>query len=371
MLTDSREAVRRKILAAGFDVVRFAPAGLVEARFRERFAHWLATGQHATMEWLARNPEKRTDPDQVLPGALTVIACGVNYWRADDQNSPGQPAIARYAWYEDYHDKMGKALRQAGHEVVGMLGLGADDFRSYVDTGPVMERGWAVRAGLGFQGKNGMLISRRFGNWLLLGVILLRASLPPDTGMDGVSPRRPVATETDSSLPVGALCGKCTRCQTACPTNAIPTPGLVDARRCLSFHTIENRGSIPVELRRPLGRRIFGCDDCLAVCPWNRFAAEARSQLLTYRPLITGLSVVDFLRLDRERYQEIFRRSPLKRPKLEGLLRNAAVVAGNILRETQSPAERDSLLAALHDLADHPSPIVREHVLWALTQSPV
>ena len=371
MVENDRESIRRMIRAKGFDVVRFASADLVQAVHRERFLTWLKAGWQANMDWLARDPERRLNPQRVLPGALSVVVCGVNTWVADTPTTKGDPArplIARYARYRDYHEGMTKALREAGDALASHLGLSPDDHRSYVDTGPVMERGWAVRAGLGFQGKNGMLISRGHGNWLLLGVILVRYAFPPDEGMEGVNGDF-VRRDPSPAPPAGELCGTCTRCLTACPTRAIPEPGLVDARRCLSFHTIENRGSIPVELRRPMGRRLFGCDECLEVCPWNRFAQAARSQLLEYRPEIMRMRVVDFLRLNREQYTETFRRSPLKRPKLEGLLRNAAVVAGNVLREGTSATEQAELISALQDLLRHENDIVREHAAWALHEA--
>ena len=310
------------------------------------------------MEWMARTVDKRLDPRLVLPEAESVIVLGVNYW-------PGAevPAahFARYALHEDYHDTIRPALELAGEALEELLGLGLADYRYYVDAGPVQERGWAAAAGIGFRGKNANLISRAHGNWLLLAAILVRAEIPPDEPAAAVDAGR-----------TGLLCGKCTRCLDACPTAAFPEPGVVDARRCISYQTIENRGFVPRELRARFGARVFGCDECLAVCPWNRFAQIGRSELLERRHDLAELTLLDLLRLTPERFREIFRGTAVKRTKLVGVLRNACIAAGNVWVEgAAAPAgvdERTAVVAELLRLARHESPVVRGHAVWAVRQ---
>ena len=341
-----RERLREALRTLGFDEVRFAatvrPAG-------ESLRQWLAAGHHADMAWIERAVDKRVNPDLVLPGARSVILLGVNYWT---EASAGTPRWARYALNEDYHDTIKPALAEAGLVLERECGATATDYRYYVDTGPVLERGWAARSGLGFLGKNAMLISRTHGNWLFLACILTRTEIAPD------EPLRPEAARRDGEEPAGLLCGKCTRCLDACPTQAFPRPGVVDARRCISYQTIENKGVIPRELRAGIGTRIYGCDVCLEVCPWNRFAQAGRRVLLAARHDIAGLSLAEILALTPARFAEVFRRTPIKRLKLTGLLRNACVVAGN--------TGDKALLPALARLAAHDSPLVRAHAVWAV-----
>ncbi|MBS0664027.1 MAG: tRNA epoxyqueuosine(34) reductase QueG [Verrucomicrobia bacterium] len=340
-----REALRRRLADLGFDDVRFA--AVAELR-DEGLAGWLAAGHHADMAWMERSAAKRLDPRLVLPGVQSVILLGVNYWTAAAPR--GAAAWARYALHDDYHDTMKPALVGAGRVLEEVCGLRGDEYRYYVDTGPVLERSWAARAGLGFIGKNAMLISRRHGNWLLLAAILVKARFEPDA---------PVRERGDGSA-VGLLCGKCTRCLAACPTAAFPRPGVVDARRCISYQTIENKGVIPRELRRAIGNRIYGCDVCLEVCPWNRFAQEGRRMLLAARPELGRLSLPEILALTPERFAAVFRGTPIKRLKLAGLLRNACIVAGN--------SGDASLVPALLPLASHSLPLVRAHAVWAVRQ---
>lgn len=342
---DPRQSrLRERLAALGFDEVRVA-------RLRElpgdRLEAWLAAGRHADMDWMPRTKEKRLRPDLVLPGARSIVMLGVNYW----PGALAQPEAqwARYALYEDYHDTIKPGLVGAGRALEELFGIGPDDYRYYVDTGPVIERGWAARAGLGFVGKNAMLISRRHGNWLFLAAILTRLELEPD---------EPVRAQRTDFADVGLLCGRCTRCLDACPTRAFPEPGVVDSRRCISYQTIENKGIIPRELRAGIGGHIYGCDACLEVCPWNRFAREGRRLLLVARHDLPALSLGDLLTLTPERFATVFRRTPIKRLKLRGLLRNACVVAGN-------RGDR-SLLPALVQLAAHELPVVRVHAVWAV-----
>jgi epoxyqueuosine reductase len=356
-----QEELRRRLRALGFDEVGFARVAAVPA---EGWNNWLAWGYPAGLTWLERTAAKRLNPDLVLPGTRSLILLGVNYWpgrERDGRPAPrGRPVWARYALYEDYHDTIKPALVAAGRMLEELYGMGGGDYRWYVDTGPVLERGWAEKAGLGFLGKNGMLISRAHGNWLLLAAILVRFDLDPDPPLRPQT-RHPT-TAADKSR-VGLLCGKCTRCIDACPTAAIPHPGLIDARRCISYHTIENKGLIPRELRPGIGDRIYGCDICLEVCPWNRFAREGRRMLLTERPAIAALPLRELLELTPARFAELFRRTPIKRLKLTGLLRNACVVAGNVARGAGGAHE---LAGPLVRLAAHASPIVRAHAVWAV-----
>lgn len=352
-----QEELRRRWRALGFDEVRFADAS--EPIREEKLREWLAAGRHADMAWMERTAEKRLDPQQVLPGTKSIILLGVSYWREahrarEHSGGPSAPTWARYATYLDYHDTMKPALVAAGRALEELCEIKNDDYRYYVDTGPVLERSWAARAGIGFIGKNAMLISREHGNWLFLAAILTRVAFTPD------EPIRKIVSDAHRSSGVGLLCGKCERCLTACPTNAFAAPGVVDARRCISYQTIENKGIIPRELREGIGARVYGCDVCLEVCPWNRFAQEGRQLLLTARDEIAQLSLRELLELTPTRFADVFRGTPIKRLKLAGLLRNACVVAGN--------SGDVSLLPQLRALAQHERPMVRAHAVWAIAR---
>ena len=352
MITAERaETLRRRLQALGFDEVRFAGA---EAGDPAPLLAWLERGMHADMAWLERTAAKRLDPRLVLPGVRSVVMLGVNYLPPADAAAPAgsAPIWARYALYEDYHDTMKPALVAAGRALEELLGAGPADYRYYVDTGPVLERGRAERAGIGFLGKNGMLISPQHGNWLFLAAILIRLELPPDAPLRGAGQARSTGSR------VGLLCGKCTRCIDACPTQAIPQPGVVDARRCISYQTIENKGVIPRELRAGIGNHLYGCDVCLEVCPWNRFARAGRQMLLAGRSDLAALSLAEILALTPARFAEVFRRTAVKRLKLAGLLRNACVVAGN--------SGDPDLLPALVRLAAHASETVRAQAVAAV-----
>lgn len=360
---ERREELRRRLGALGFDVVRFAsaaPAGGAALR------DWFAAGMHADMAWMERTLEKRGDASLVLDGVRSVIVLGVNYRasdgceermmkRASSSDSLTQdsanPRWARYALHEDYHDTIKAGLVAAGRVLEDLCGTTALDYRYYTDTGPVLERGFAARSGVGFRGKNGMLISREHGNWLFISVVLTRVEIAPD------EPLRPELVRAVDE-PAGLLCGKCTRCITACPTAAIPSPGVIDARRCISYQTIENKGVIPRELRAGIGTRVYGCDTCLEVCPWNRFAREGRKTLLVAREELAELTLGDLLAMTPERFAAVFRRTAVKRLKLTGLLRNACVVAGN--------SGDASHLPALVSLTGHESALVRAHAVWAV-----
>jgi len=345
---ERREELRRRLGALGFDTVRFAAATDGNtARLRE----WLEAGHQADMHWLDRTAEKRLNPELVLPGTQSVVLLGVNYLGGAEQAPAAKnPRWARYALHEDYHNTMKAGLAAAGKVLEEAAGAAHTDYRYYVDTGPVLERGWAARSGVGFLGKNGMLISKAHGNWLFLAAILTRVRITPDPALREES--------GPAGEPAGLLCGKCTRCLDACPTAAFPRPGIVDARRCISYHTIENKGIIPRELRPGIGDRIYGCDACLDVWPWNRFARAGRRLLLSARDDIAALGPAELLALTPVRFAAVFKGTAIKRLKLGGLLRNACVVAGN--------AGDRELLPALLALAAHESAVVRAHAVWAV-----
>lgn len=355
MTVQERENLRTRLSSLGFDVVRFAAADEVPAG---QFADWLAAGHQADMDWIARGLEKRLDPQRIVSGAKSVICLGVNYLPGGEAGT--QERWSKYALHRDYHETIGAALKTAGGLLEESHGLTRDDYRAYVDTGPVLERGWAARAGIGWQGKNAMLISRTLGNWLFLSVILTRLEIPADRPLPAVE-QEPSATE-------GHYCGSCTRCLAACPTDAFPRPGWVDARRCIAYHTIENRGIIPRELRARFGGRVFGCDTCLDVCPWNRFAKVARSTLIAARHEIAELTLIDLLTMTAERFREVFRKTPVKRTGVAGLLRNACIAAGNWDDSRDwhfGGVTRAAVIDAIVKLSAHESPIVRAHAVWA------
>jgi epoxyqueuosine reductase len=351
-MTADRETVRARLRALGFDDVRFAQ---VTSGFGPELTAWIEAGYHADMNWIERSVAKRSDPTLVLPGARSIIMLGVNYWsgqlaRPTADQGGQRPAWARYALHEDYHDTIKEALIAAGRVLEELGRVTAADYRYYVDTGPVLERGWAAKAGLGFVGKNAMLISRSYGNWLFLAAVLTTLEFEPDA---------PVRKDTAGrETEAGLLCGKCTRCMDACPTQALPVPGVVDARRCVSYQTIENKGIIPRELRAGIGNRIYGCDTCLDVCPWNRFAQEGRRVLLAARYGLADLTLDEILNLTPERFAVVFKGTAIKRVKLAGLLRNACIVAGN----TGAQHCVDTLIR----LAAHGLPVVRVHAVWAV-----
>jgi epoxyqueuosine reductase len=346
-VNNGQEELRASLRALGFDVVRFVDldASARDRRAEGRLDGWLQSGFQADMAWMDRTADKRKDPKLVLEGARSAVLLGANYWPGEIEQ-PGA-RWARYALYQDYHDTMKPALEAAGKILEKQYGVTAADYRYYVDAGPVLERGWAERGGVGFVGKNAMMISRDFGNWLFLSEILTRIPFEPDAPLaEGVEKR------------VGLYCGSCTRCMTACPTQAIREPGVVDANRCISYQTIENKGVIPRELRAAIGARIYGCDVCLEVCPWNRFAQESRRMLLSTRYDLPALSLSELLQLTPERFAEVFRKTPIKRTKITGILRNACIVAGN--------TEARDCLPLLVNLASHPSAVVRAHAVWAV-----
>lgn len=319
------DQIKRRALALGFQAVGISGVDEPDAERVARLSAWLARHYHGLMSWMAREPKRRADPREVLPGCRSVISLGMNYYtdhRADE--TPGHGRIARYAWGMDYHDVLLPRLRELTILIQDLLPDSA--CRYYVDTGPIMEKAWAQRAGLGWIGKHSNLVSPEFGSWLLLGEILTTATLEPDE-------------------PGADLCGSCTLCIQACPTAAITEPYVVDARRCISYLTIELRGShpeIPDELAKKMGNRIFGCDDCLDICPYNMHASPTaepafQPRSFTLAPVLNHLSEMNAVT-----FSSHFGGSPIKRPKHDGFLRNVKIALRNW--RTMRGSQQDSRL---------------------------
>jgi len=334
-----KTAIRQYALELGFDDCRFTSAIAPESA--EQLRAWLHSGQHGEMTWLARNADKRADLQRVLPEANSVICLAVSYHAPD--SGPGNRhvgEIARYARFRDYHDVLADRLKAL---TVFLNEIGGSSTRSlwYVDTGPVLERDLAQRAGIGFVGKHTNVISRNLGNWIFLAEILTTLELTPD------------ASEKNR-------CGNCTRCLDACPTHAITAPFQLDARRCISYLTIELKGAIPLALRPLIGNRIYGCDDCLAACPWNRFAQEGNLMKSHARNDLAAPDLIELLQLDDAGFKARFASTPMLRTKRRGLLRNVCVALGNVGDAKVLPA----LEKARHDA----EPLIAEHAQWAMDQ---
>ncbi len=359
----SAKLVRERAVELGFDLVGFAPAGPTPGA--ERFLEWLSAGHHGQMAYLAREPERRLDPRRVMPGARSVVIVGLSYETLavpeEILRDPSRGRIARYAWGADYHDVITPVLRAFGEWL-------AKESRAYVDTGPVLERAWAERCGLGFIGKNTCLIHPKRGSYLFLGAVLLGEEIV-DEGADGGTAAAPSSDATGalrrSAGPDAPFsrCGRCARCLAACPTNALPAPGVLDASRCISYLTIELKGSIPVELRPLMGNWVFGCDICQDVCPYvRRFSRPSDSPLAkAFRPSNVeriAPRLLDLLRMDRTAFNARFKGTAIMRAKRRGLVRNACVAAGNWGNEEALPA--------LRRLLDDEEPLVREHAAWAI-----
>ena len=318
----------------GFDLCRVAAASAPPhaAEFRQ----WLADGRAGEMTWLERNVDRRTDPQAVVPGAQSIIVLALNYWQPAPAEVPGY-TIARYAWGDDYHDTIEHKLQQLDDWLTARGGVQ----RHYVDTGPVLERDFAARAGAGWHGKSTMLVHPKLGTFFFLAEILTTLALEPDE-------------------PMPDHCGRCTRCITACPTGAITGPQQLDARRCISYLTIELKGAIPEEFRTAIGDRIYGCDACLDACPWNRFAQASAESAFAVRDFVAGWKLRDFLTLDDAAFRALFRKSPIKRIKRRGFLRNVCVALGNVGTPDDFPA--------LERAAQDAEPLIAEHAAWALAQ---
>lgn len=338
----------------GFDACRVtsccAPAHVDE------FRAWVEQGAAGEMAYMERGADKRCDPQQILPGAKSMIVLALNYFQGGEERgdfpishpqerglesgTPTQAAtgkIARYARGGDYHEVIAPKLEALDI----FLQTAGGRQKCYVDTGPVLERDHAAAAGIGWHGKSTMLLNPRLGTWFFLAEILTTLDFPSDP-------------------PLRDRCGTCSRCIDACPTGAITSPHHVDARRCISYLTIEHKSAIPLELRPLIGDRIFGCDDCLDACPWNRFAQASRELAFQARPATNGIPLRDYLGLTDGEFRDMFRGSPIKRIKRRGFLRNVCVALGNV------GDGRD--LPALELAANDPEPLIAEHARWAIEQ---
>ncbi len=322
---------------SAFGVARSDSAPKTSERLRE----WLADGRHGDMIWMEEKADRRASPTGLWPEVRSVICLGMSYAPGTDPQklaaSPQLGRISVYAQGADYHDLIKKALKALARWLVAEAQC---DLKVFVDTAPVMEKPLAEAAGLGWQGKHTNLVSRQDGSWLFLGAIYTNLEIDPD-------------------LPHAARCGSCTACLDACPTNAFPAPFQIDARRCISYLTIEHKGPIPHEFRESLGNRIYGCDDCLAVCPWNRFAASARAnRAFLPRAELAAPALADILALDDADFRKVFAGSPIKRIGRNRMVRNAAIAAGN--------SGRPELAVRLEPLTLDPDPVVAEAASWAL-----
>ena len=323
----------------GFDSCRVARCNTPP--HANHFREWLSKGAQGEMRYMQRGEEKRCDPQTILQGARSIVALALNYYQRDAAHRAAPTGktgrIARYAWGEDYHDVIAAKLNRIDQFLRSFGGKQ----KCYVDTGPVLERDHAAQSGVGWHGKSTMLIDQRLGTWFFLAEVLTTLELPADQ-------------------PVPNRCGTCERCIQACPTGAITGPHQLDARRCISYLTIELKNAIPLELRPLIGDRIFGCDDCLDACPWNRFAQESNETAFTARASTTRMSLREYLNLSDADFRALFKNSPIKRIKRRGFLRNVCVALGNVGDLSDLPA--------LERAADDPEPLIAEHAGWAIGQ---
>jgi epoxyqueuosine reductase len=336
-----KESLALQARTLGFDCAGVTDPGAI-AQAGRYFHEFLERGDHGDMEWLAANPHRRVDPQALWPAVRSVIMLGVNYAPDADplailqQRTRG--AISVYAQGDDYHDVVEKRLKALARWLVEAARC---EVKVFVDTAAVMEKPLAQAAGLGWQGKHTNLVSREFGSWLFLGAIFTDADLLRDEA------------ETDH-------CGSCTACLDICPTSAFPAPYKLDARRCISYLTIENKGPIPREFRKSIGNRIYGCDDCLAVCPWNKFAKAGQEAKLSARQELRAPDLASLARLDDAAFRRVFAKSPVKRVGRDRFVRNVLIAIGN--------ANDFRLAAEARRLLDDASPLVRGAAVWALSQ---
>ena len=340
-MPDPRPPIRDKALSLGFDAIGFATADL-GPEARTRLGAFLAAGQHGDMGWLADRAEQRSHPKALWADAKSVIALGLSYAPSDDPlaslSQPDRGTVSVYARNRDYHDLVKGMLKHLAQFVVSRFGPAV---KVFVDTAPVMEKPLAEKAGLGWQGKHTNLVSRTHGSWLFLGEIYTTLELTPDE-------------------PHADRCGTCTRCISVCPTDAFPAPYRLDATRCISYLTIEHHGPIPLELRPLMGNRIYGCDDCLAVCPWNRFAEPTPHEKLRPRDDLTAPRLRALAILDDAAFRRKFTGSPIKRIGRGRFVRNVLTAIGN--------SADPSLLPVARTLTDDPDPVVAEAAVWACSR---
>ena len=336
----SKAELRDRALASGFDAVGFAaPEGLDTAARRLR--DFLAGGYHGDMDWMAAKAERRADPRSLWPAVKSVIVVGLNYAPADGHglgDAGGGGAISVYAQGRDYHAVLKKRLKVFGRWIATASGA---EVKVFVDTAPLMEKPLAAHAGLGWQGKHTNLVSRDFGSWLFLGSVFTTLALAPDS-------------------PEHDHCGACRACLDVCPTDAFPAPYRLDARRCISYLTIEHKGHIAREFRAPIGNRIYGCDDCLAVCPWNKYARAAAAAELHPRAELAAPVLAELAGLDDAEFRRRFAGTAIKRTGRDRFVRNVLIALGNSGDSRHADAARARL--------DDPSPLVRAMAVWALSR---
>lgn len=338
-MTDFRTFIRERAAALGFDACRFASASAPWSA-GERLAHFVEAGRHGDMGWMETTLERRAHPTAMWDGARTAIVLGLNYGPKTDplpemaDRSAGYVSV--YARGDDYHEVIKGRLKTLAGQVAARTG---EEVKVFVDTAPLMEKPLAQRAGLGWQGKHTNLLSRTHGNWLFLGVILSAAELEPDP-------------------PEGEHCGTCTACLDVCPTRAFPAPFQLDARRCLSYLTIEFAGPWPEEFRAATGSRIYGCDDCLAVCPWNKFAAASNEARVQAREALVSPRLADLAELDDAAFRTLFSKSPVKRIGRDRFIRNVLYAIGN--------SADPELIPTAERLLEDPDPVVRDAAEWAV-----
>ena len=337
-------ALRARAAALGFETCRIVrPDAIPEAP--QRLAEWLASGAHGDMGWMAETADRRASPRMLWPRVASIIMLGTNYGPDADplsglaQHSNG--SISVYARHRDYHEVMKGRLKQLASWLVSQQHADAPEVKVFVDTAPVMEKPLAQAAGLGWQGKHTNLVSREFGSWLFLGSIFTTLELPPD------------APQTDH-------CGSCHACLDICPTDAFPAPYKLDARRCISYLTIEYKGHIPSEFRKAMGNRIYGCDDCLAVCPWNKYASATADIKLQARADLTSPSLQMLAALDDAGFRTLFSGSPVKRIGHDRFLRNVMIAIGNSGDVAFVPMLRERLMDT--------SPLIRAMAVWACSR---
>ncbi|WP_404438246.1 tRNA epoxyqueuosine(34) reductase QueG [Bradyrhizobium daqingense] len=340
-IDELRTALAREARALGFDCIGITAPGTIE-NAGKYFLEFIASGGHGDMDWLAAQPERRVDPRGLWQDVRSVIMLGVNYGPDQDPlailEQRTHAAISVYAQGDDYHDLIKKRLKALARWLVATA---PSEVKVFVDTAAVMEKPLAQTAGLGWQGKHTNLVSREFGSWLFLGAIYTTLDLPRDEA------------EIDH-------CGSCRACLDICPTAAFPVPYKLDARRCISYLTIENKGPIPREFRKAIGNRIYGCDDCLAACPWNKFAQEGREAKLAARDALRAPSLAELARLDDAAFRALFTKSPVKRIGRDRFVRNVLIAIGN---------SGDAALAGeARRLLEDASPLVRGAAVWALGQ---
>ena len=333
-------ALRDKAKAEGFAVCAIAPATLAP-KTGARLKAWVADGCHGDMLWMEGRIDQRADPATLWPEVRCVIMLGMSYAPANDPmalaDHSDRARISIYAQGRDYHDVVKGALKRLAGWLVHQAG---GDVKVFVDTAPVMEKALAEASGLGWQGKHTNIVSREHGSWLFLGAIYTTLELTPDSAGED-------------------RCGSCNACQVACPTNAFPAPYRLDARRCISYLTIEHKGHIPLELRRGIGNHIYGCDDCLSACPWNKFAeAAAANKAFIPKAELVAPRIADLLMLDDAAFRALFSGSPIKRTGRDRFVRNVAIAAGN--------SGDTAMVAPLQALLRDESELVREAAGWAL-----